>query len=230
MVCVPIHVVCPRALYNDRMAGTPTDWTTPQSVAPRPFRFRLVHLIYAVTLLATSLATFGAAGLMPGILFNVFWAIVYNSRSRPKGLLTAFLVVILGCGCIGLLLPAFSSAREAARRMQCLNNLKQIALALHNYHDVYGVFPPAYIPDAQGKPKHSWRVLILPFLEEQGTYEKYDFDEPWDGPNNRALLTSMPRATPVHPTPGTPGRPRRSRITWRLSAPLQPGQARSARN
>ncbi len=137
---------------------------------------------------------------MPGILFNVFWAIVYNSRSRPKGLLTAFVVVILGCGCIGLLLPAFSSAREAARRMQCLNNLKQIALALHNYHDVYGVFPPAYIPDAQGKPKHSWRVLILPFLEEQGTYEKYDFDEPWDGPNNRDLLTSMPRvyACPSH--------------------------------
>ena len=78
--------------------------------------------------------------------------------------------------------------------MQCSNNLKQIAIALHNYHDVYKSFPPAYIADENGRRMHSWRVLILPFLEQQPLYDAYRFDEPWDGPNNRKLLTHMSRA------------------------------------
>lgn len=60
-------------------------------------------------------------------------------------------------------------------------------MALHNYHDVYGSFPPAYIADANGKPMHSWRVLILPYFYETGIYDQYRFDEPWDGPHNRDL-------------------------------------------
>src|SRR5260370_743998 len=73
-------------------------------------------------------------------------------------------LVVCGGVVIALLLPQTSS-REPARRSQCKNNLKQIGLALHNYHDVYGSFPPAYFVDASGKPMHSWRVLILPFLD-----------------------------------------------------------------
>ncbi len=105
------------------------------------------------------------------------------------------IVVLLVCGGIlaALLLPAVSSAREAARRAQCSNNLRQIGLALHNYHDVYGTLPPAYIPDEEGRPMHSWRVLILPFLGEGPLYDRYDFDEPWDGPNNRFLADLMPQ-------------------------------------
>jgi Protein of unknown function (DUF1559) len=64
---------------------------------------------------------------------------------------------------------------EAARRAQCRNNLKQIALALHDYHQQYGVLPPAYVADASGRPMHSWRVLLLPFLEQQSLYDQYDF-------------------------------------------------------
>jgi hypothetical protein len=71
--------------------------------------------------------------------------------------------------------------------MQCSNHLKQLALALQNYHDYYHCFPPAYIADQNGKPIHSWRVLILPFLEKKELYSRYRFDEPWDGPNNRKL-------------------------------------------
>ncbi len=80
----------------------------------------------------------------------------------------------------------------AARRAACVNNLKQIALALHNYQAAYGSLPPAYIADEQGRPRHSWRVLILPFLEQQSLYDQYDFREPWDGPNNIKLLGNMP--------------------------------------
>jgi len=61
-------------------------------------------------------------------------------------------------------------------------------LAVANYHDAYGCFPPAYVADRYGKPMHSWRVLILPFLEQRELYDAYDFAEPWDGPNNRKLV------------------------------------------
>jgi hypothetical protein len=96
---------------------------------------------------------------------------------------------------IAFLLPAVRSARGAAYRSHCSSNLKQIALALHNYHDTFGAFPPAYVADESGKPMHSWRVLILPFLESSPLYDKYRFDEPWDGPNNRQLLKHMPYFT-----------------------------------
>ena len=70
------------------------------------------------------------------------------------------------------------SAHEATKRVQCTNNLKQIGLAMQNYHSAYGTFSPAFIADEQGNPMHSWRFVILPFLEEQGLYEAYDFSQP----------------------------------------------------
>ncbi|MFG0290362.1 MAG: DUF1559 domain-containing protein [Rhodopirellula sp. JB044] len=91
------------------------------------------------------------------------------------------------CVCAGLLLPAVSAAREAARRMSCSNNLKQIGLAMHNYHSAYNSLPPAYTVDANGQRLHSWRTLLLPFLEYQSLYEQIDLTRPWDDPVNRAL-------------------------------------------
>ncbi len=80
-----------------------------------------------------------------------------------------------------------------ARRVQCMNNLKQIAMALEDYHRVYNAFPPAFVADETGRPMHSWRVLILPFLEQQSLYDQFVFSEPWDGPNNIKLLGMMPQ-------------------------------------
>jgi hypothetical protein len=77
-------------------------------------------------------------------------------------------------------------------RVQCNDNMKNIVLALLNYHDVYRRFPPAYIADKDGKPMHSWRVLLLPFLERKTLYDQYRFDEPWDGPHNSRLAAQMP--------------------------------------
>jgi hypothetical protein len=72
------------------------------------------------------------------------------------------------------------------------------------YHDEHGHLPPAYIADAQGRPMHSWRVLILPYLGLNDLYQQYDFCEPWDGPNNRELASQMPRtyAFPGYDKPG----------------------------
>lgn len=112
----------------------------------------------------------------------------------------AFLVIPI---MIALLLPAVQQAREAARRTQCKNNLKQIGLALHNYHDVYDSLPPAFTVDANGKPLHSWRVLILPFLggRELTIYNAIDLSQPWDSPHNSQFQFQMPAvyACPSHP-------------------------------
>src|SRR4051812_23237564 len=67
---------------------------------------------------------------------------------------------------------AIKDAREAARSAQCRGNLAQLHFALHSYHEMYGCFPPAYIADSDGKPMHSWRVLILPFIDQAATYKK----------------------------------------------------------
>ena len=109
-------------------------------------------------------------------------------------LITAFAVMFV-CGGIllALLLPAVQQAREAARRTQCKNNLKQIGLAMHNYHDVFSVFPAAHLNDNQGQPKLSWRVSILPYIDEAPRYNMYNFSDTWDGPSNAALLRPAPR-------------------------------------
>jgi len=92
---------------------------------------------------------------------------------------------------------SFNSARNLSASR---NNLKQIALAMHNFHDVHKSFPPAVVYGPDGKPWHSWRVLILPYIDAKHVYDLYRFDEPWDGPNNRKLLKSMPDVyrDPVH--------------------------------
>jgi hypothetical protein len=91
-----------------------------------------------------------------------------------------------------LLLPAISATREAARRNQCGNQLRQIGLAMMEYEGQYGTFPPAYIADENGTPMHSWRVLLLPYLEERTLYDRYNFDEPWNSPANLELATRLP--------------------------------------
>jgi prepilin-type processing-associated H-X9-DG protein len=93
---------------------------------------------------------------------------------------------------IALLLPFSRSSRPAARRAQCINNLKQIALALLNYKEVYKAFPPAYTVDANGRPLHSWRTLILPFSGHEPLYQTIDLSKPWNDPANaKALVTDL---------------------------------------
>jgi hypothetical protein len=75
-------------------------------------------------------------------------------------------------------------------------------MALFNYHDHYGSFPPAYLADADGRPQHSWRVLILPYLDGNALYRDYRFEEPWNSPHNldvaRKLDTQLFQC-PSHP-------------------------------
>ena len=90
-------------------------------------------------------------------------------------------------------LAAKRKVQQAAATASSQNNLKQIVLALHNYHDAMGAFPPAAVVDKKGKPMLSWRVLILPYVEEEALYKQFKLDEPWDSENNKKLIEKMPR-------------------------------------
>ncbi len=91
----------------------------------------------------------------------------------------------------GSVLPAINAARVAAERMQSSNNLKQIGLAILNYESAYRRLPRDIV-DEEGKPLLSWRVAILPFIEEAQLYQEFHLDEPWDSEHNIQLLDRMP--------------------------------------
>ncbi|MFN0055995.1 MAG: DUF1559 domain-containing protein [Planctomycetales bacterium] len=119
-----------------------------------------------------------------------------ESRWRPKKVrrlgpfsITEWLVIAaIGVVLIALCFPATQSAGGGgARRGICRQNLHQIGLALFEYHDDYGSFPPAYVADEHGQLSHSWRVLILPYLGQEELYNAYRLDESWDSPHNQSI-------------------------------------------
>jgi beta-lactamase regulating signal transducer with metallopeptidase domain len=91
-----------------------------------------------------------------------------------------------------VLLPTAEFVHEAARRNQSINNMRQLAIAMLNYAEKNRQFPPSAVLGKDGKTKHSWRVAILPYLEQQELYNAYHFDEPWDSEHNRKLIDRMP--------------------------------------
>lgn len=102
--------------------------------------------------------------------------------------------------------PAIMTASANAERMQDQNRMKQLLLAMHNYHDTYRGFPQRAITSEAGKPLLSWRVAILPFIEQQALYEQFHLDEPWDSEHNKKLIEKMPdtfRARGEAPTSST---------------------------
>jgi prepilin-type processing-associated H-X9-DG protein len=86
-----------------------------------------------------------------------------------------------------------SNARQAAQRAQCANNLKQIGLAMHNYYDSNKRLPARSSYDADGKPLLSWRVHVLPYIEQEALYKEFHLDEPWDSEHNIKLVEKMPK-------------------------------------
>jgi hypothetical protein len=108
-----------------------------------------------------------------GLAYAAFWiwlgVRIFNRRERWAIRTAVAALVVSPIGGFFLLLPMVTTPHEGPRRSQCRNHLRQIGLALHNYHDKYGCLPPAYIADKNGRPLHSWRVLILPLSTERRT-------------------------------------------------------------
>jgi type II secretory pathway pseudopilin PulG len=132
-------------------------------------------------------------------------AVSRTPKKWPIRLFTVLTVLGIGAVLVAMMLPAVRrGGGEAARRSQCKNNLKQIALALHNYAEAYGALPPAYTVDADGKPLHSWRTLILPYLDQQPLYGTIDLSKPLDDPANAGACKTV---VPVYSCPSDRGPP-----------------------
>ena len=84
--------------------------------------------------------------------------------------------------------PCTRISSESTRRAVCRNQMLEIGIALALYHAEHGCLPPAYTVDANGRPLHSWRTLILPFMEYEHVYRQIDLSKPWDHPDNRKAL------------------------------------------
>ncbi len=144
-------------------------------------------------------------------------------RRRPGFTLIELLVVIAIIAIlVALLLPAVQQAREAARRTSCKNNLKQIALALHNYHDAHGTFPPGYVQaDLTNASQHiayGWGSMLLPFIEQKALYDDINFEgtpnlrrkplEAWRCPSDNKILGDVDYASiTIPPCPPLPCQP-----------------------
>lgn len=119
----------------------------------------------------------------------------HTGEASPSGPRSRWPAIIIGCTVLGafvlMIVPAVQSARRAAMRNSCNCHLKQITTALQTYHDANGSLPPAYIADAQGRPMHSWRILLLPYMEQGDKLKSYRFDEPWNSQHNLAWAKTV---------------------------------------
>jgi len=134
------------------------------------------------------------------------------SKRRGFTLIELLVVIAIIAILIALLLPAVQAAREAARRSSCKNNLKQIGVAMHNYHDAHGMFPEERLRTWGGfgpqfgefDYSKGWHVQILPFMEQGNLAEQYDDNQAWWHPNNAQVIATV---IPAYICPSTPGTP-----------------------
>src|SRR5262249_16925498 len=120
-----------------------------------------------------------------------------------RGAINAVALALILLFAVGLVLPLIQKTREAATRTQCGNNLKQIALSMHNYNDTYGYFPPAAMANPLLPPEKriGWPLQQLPFVESDNIFAQVDKDKGWDAEENRwAALMSIK----VYLCPGFP--------------------------
>jgi hypothetical protein len=166
---------------------------------PPPLQFSLRSL-FAITAWCALVAFLATLNIPAAVVFAPLSATALRKSQLRDYSSTVFwsLISIMGALFAICLFGMPSYAHESARIVQCKSNMHNIGLALHAYHEAHGHYPPAYIADANGKPMHSWRVLILPYLNQQPLFDAYRMDEPWDGPNNSKLQKWMP---PVYRCP-----------------------------
>ena len=144
------------------------------------------------------------AGLCVGVMqIRAYLEYLSECGSTREWLLVS---LTMGFGLLALpaaaVAPGVQKVRVAAASMSSQNSLKQIGLAMHNYHDNTGYLPPATSYSEDGKPLLSWRVLILPYMEQGELYKQFKLDEPWDSPHNIQLVERMPKVF-QHPMAGS---------------------------
>jgi hypothetical protein len=116
---------------------------------------------------------------------------VMESETTPgdqyRKIFAVAVVVVVLVVLVAMVVAAMFNAREFGRNVQCRYHLAMLCQAMRNYADVYGSFPPAYVADKDGNPLYSWRVLLLPFLDQKRLYRKFHLDERWDSKANKEV-------------------------------------------
>jgi hypothetical protein len=167
----------------------------------------------AIATLVLGILSLCGCACLTGVPSIVLGILSLRDISRAAGVMTGKVMAIIGMvlGGLGTLcwpvvgIPAWFVIQDTRDRTIASNNIKQMVLAMHNYNDTYGKLPlsgvgnpvqPFAVPP---KPLLSWRVALLPFLEQESLYRQFKVDEPWDGPNNSKLLAKMPK---IYQLPG----------------------------
>lgn len=121
--------------------------------------------------------------------FKPFFGDLTATKQRRSGftLIETIVVLFILMVLLALMMPAVSRSRYAARPVQCRHNLKQIELALSQYQYDHGVYPPAFTTDETGRRLHSWRTVILPYLDQNQLYQSVDLTKAWDDDSNKLL-------------------------------------------
>ncbi|MFO0808044.1 MAG: DUF1559 domain-containing protein [Gemmataceae bacterium] len=144
-----------------------------------------------------TVCTFGLLTSLAAVWTIGLWVRLAESRGRASQLGSRIalwsMIVATFFPCFSVLtLPACSMTAQAGRRALEYNQFQQIAMAILNYHDAYKQLPPAAIRSPDGRPLLSWRVAVLPFIDEDALYKQFRLDEPWNSAHNLALLPRMP--------------------------------------
>lgn len=161
-------------------------------------QFRLTTLFWLVALVASAVPAFGMTAAIPAAAVGAALGsaptrnALLHGRSAPTVIRDAMVVVAVAAVLLALLLP--DTRPRATQRHQCANRMRTLLLAMLAYESANGVFPPATVLGDDGAPMHGWRVMLLPYLGEQELYDRYHFNEPWNGPNNSKLANEMPAA------------------------------------
>ena len=155
----------------------------------RPLQFRVTYLFQLTLVIAVAtlpIAYWGVGASCLSVWLGLVGLAGLHARYAVATLLAASGLLL------ATLFLAINDAHPPNRRNQCFNRIRQIAVAINNYESVHGHFPPPYIADENGTPMHSWRVLFLPYIEEQALYDQYYFSKPWNHPDNLKLAANMP--------------------------------------
>jgi hypothetical protein len=156
------------------------------------YQFRLSTLLLAFVVVWSSLAVFGMLGGIPIVAFLLAAAAhIRSAKSTKRAVVHVAVFLLCGFWLLGLL-PAVPAVQEATRRIACQDNLKEIGEPLLGLGFLRS-FPSGVAGEKRGKAIQSWRVVILPYLQQYAFQFSYDWDEPWNSPKNRKVAASMPR-------------------------------------
>lgn len=188
-------------LVKEDVGGESPDLRPARSIPPSPAAGPSRRSVLAIVSLLLGLFSFvgwflsGIPAMITGVLALLK---IGQSGGQLRGKGMAITGIVLGgtaplplTVAALLMIPVVIAAREAGYRTMSQNNLKQIGLAVQNYHDTFGLLPPGGTFDAKGTGHHGWQTMLLPFIEQAELYRRINFNLPWSAPENQSQFQTQ---------------------------------------